>query len=462
MLETIDVLIIGAGGGAYPAAFRLADAGKRVVMVDPKGVMSGNCLAEGCVPSKAVREVAELYRRATRFERFGLTGAISVNYIGVLAHKDKVQRTRYSQHAQQLEKQSDRLRFIKGLARFQDAHTIVIESDQGEQVYRAAHIIIASGSEVFIPPIPGAELALTSHDLYAMNPTLQEIPKRLVVIGGGYIGLESATFFRAFGSAVTILERGENILSGMDPDFVAALVPLLDPAMLRITQVRVDAIERANDGSLKVRYSQDGKTTEIAADVVLLAAGRRPVLPVGLDAVGVAIARGYIVVDEMLRTSIQHIYACGDVNGRVPLFHAAVGQSLVAARNILGGNQPLDRFDFNSVPTTIFTLPAAAYIGQTRAALRQCGITALEASYAFARDTRAQILDETEGELRLFFEPGSLRLLGGWVIGLDAGQLIGQIGLALSRGLTARDLAAFCDQHPMASEGISMAARSLF
>lgn len=460
-MQRVDVITLGAGGGAYPAAFRLARAGRRVVMIDPKGVMSGNCLAEGCVPSKTVREVVELYRNASRYGQFGIHGEFTVDLDAVMTHKDHVQRTRYAQHAAELEPLSNRLSLVQGRARFVDTHTVIVESDRGEETYRAEHIIIASGAEVFVPPIPGAELCLTSSDLFALEARLRTLPKRLAVIGGGYIGLETATFFRALGAQVTILELMDQILPGMDPDFVDGILPLLDPAIRRITEARVEAVERTADQSLRVRYRRGDHEETVEIDAVLMAAGRRPVLPEGCERIDLHVERGRPIVDATLQTSLQHVFACGDVNGRVPLFHAAVGQSLVAARNILGG-KPLDYFDFDSVPTTIFTLPAASYVGRTRAPLKAHGIDVIEAAYDFAEDSRAQILDETEGELRLFFEPHNLRLLGGWVLGLDAAQLVGQIGLAVSKGLTARDLAAFCDQHPMASEGISKAARSLF
>lgn len=461
-MQHVDVITLGAGGGAYPAAFRLARSGRRVVMVDPKGVMSGNCLAEGCVPSKAVREVAELHRTGQRFEQFGLTGEIGVDFAKVMAHKDRVQRTRYTQHAAELEAIADRLTLVQGRARFQDAHTVIVESDRGEESWRAEHVIVASGADVFVPPVPGAELCITSHDLFSLKPSINTLPKRLTVIGGGYIGLETATFLRAFGVEVTVLEMMDQILPGMDPDFVSGLAPLLDPAIRCVTGARVEAIERAADDSLTVRYTLGERHETLAADAVLMAAGRHSVVPEGADVVGLQVEHGRIVADNALRTNLPQIYACGDVNGRVPLFHAAVGQSLVAARNILGGDIALDYFDFDAVPTTIFTLPAASYVGHTRAALKTLGIDAIEAAYAFAEDSRAQIFDETDGEIRLFFAPGSLRLLGGWVLGMDAGQLVGEIGLAVSKGLTARDLAAFCDQHPMSSEGISKAARQLF
>lgn len=461
-MHVIDVITLGAGGAAYPAAFRLARAGRRVVMVDPKGVMSGNCLAEGCVPSKAVREVAQHYSVARRFGRFGLMGDVHLDFAAVMAHKDHVQHTRYAQHAAELEPLADRLRLVQGRARFQDAHTVIVESERGEETYRAAHVVVATGADVFVPPVPGAELCLTSHDLFALQSGVQTLPARVVVIGGGYIGLETATILHTFGSQVTVLELAPQLLPGLDADFVAKLVGLLQPDIHRVTGARVENIARTADGSLSVRYSIRGRSETVGADAVLMATGRRPVLPEGVDAVGLQVERGHIVVDAALRTNVPNIYACGDVNGKVPLFHAAIGQSLVAAHNIMGGDAPMDYFDVEAVPTTIFTLPAGAYVGRTRTALKAHGVKALESVYDFAEDSRAQILDETSGELRLFFEPGSLRVLGGWVLGLDAGQLIGQIGLAVSKGLTARDLAAFCDQHPMANEGISKAARRLF
>lgn len=461
-MQRVDVITLGAGGGAYPAAFRLARAGRRVVMVDPKGLMSGNCLAEGCVPSKAVREVAEMYRTAQRSERFGITGEVGVDFAKIMKHKDRVQHTRYAQHAAELDRLAGRLNLVQGVARFQDAHTIVVESERGEETYYAEHVIVASGSDVFIPPVPGAELCLTSHDLFSVNPGMNVLPARLTVIGGGYIGMETATFLRAFGTEVTVLEMKDQILPGMDPEFVAGLAPLIDPSIRCITGARVEAIERTFDGAMAVRYRLGESSETLNSDAVLMAAGRHPVVPEGSEAIGLNLERGHIVVDAALRSSVPQVYACGDANGRVPLFHAAVGQSLVAAHNILGGRAPLDYFDFDSVPTTIFTLPTASYVGHTRAALKSRGLTPIEAAYTFAEDTRAQIFDETDGELRLFFKPGNMRLLGGWVLGLDAGQLIGEIGLAVAKGLTARDLAAFCDQHPMASEGISKAARQLF
>lgn len=460
-MNEVDTLTIGAGGGAYPAAFRLARAGQRVVMVDAKGIMSGNCLAEGCIPSKTVREGAALLRRVQRGGTFGLrAGPVKADYGGVVTHKDWVQELRYAQHAAELAELGERLQLVAGTATFLDPHTVEVERDGRRERYRASNILLASGSDISVPAIPGAELCLTSHDLFALHPALRQLPASLLIVGGGYIGLEVASIFRVFGVAVTVLEMMPQLLPGMDPDFAALLGSLLDPEIRVLLGARVHGVERS-PGGLRVAYERGGVTETAEAEQVLMAVGRHPVLPPGTAEVGIALDRGRPVINASLQTSLPHVYAPGDVNGRSMLFHSAVRQSLVAANNVLNGNRPCDAMDFEAVPTSIFTFPEAAFVGLTRAEARQRGVEVVEAAYAFEQDTRAQIMVEREGEVRLFFDPGSLRLLGGWVVGVDAANLIGEIGLAVSAHLTAYQLARFPDQHPMASEGIGKAARLL-
>ena len=459
--QSVDLLTIGAGGGGYPAAFRLARAGRQVVMVDTKGVMSGNCLSEGCVPSKAVREMAMHLKRHQRFQSFGIRGPATADYAGIVAHKDEVQNIRYTQHSQEIA-DAPRVTLLKGRARFVDPHTVVVETDKGEDRYVARNIIVATGTEVSIPPIPGAQYCLTSSDLYKLHSPVTKLPASMIVIGGGYIGLETASFFAAFGCKVTLLQRGERVLTRMDTGMVETLVPLLDTGITILLRAQVQAIEKSEKGFC-VRYRQDGMDKIVDSEQVLMAVGRHPVLPEGLGALDVEInARGYLVASEAMQTKLPHIYSCGDINGRVLLFHAAVRESLVAAHNILAGDVPLDYFDGTSVPTTVFTLPGASYVGITPTAAAINSTRLLTGTYHFADDARAQIFGEMRGGIRLFFDPDTLRVLGGWVVGIDAGNLIGEIGTAVASRLTARDLANFADQHPMGSEGISLAARSLF
>jgi dihydrolipoamide dehydrogenase len=456
----LDTITLGAGGGAYPAAFRLARAGRTVAMVDTKGVMSGNCLAEGCVPSKAVREVAAAYRRALRGEKMGLSGSVEVSYQRVLEHKSWVQRLRYQQHDAELVTLTDRLQLINGRAKLLDPHTVEVDSDGLVQRYSADSIVVATGSDISIPPIPGAADCITSRDLFALEASLTQLPERLIVVGAGYIGLEVASMLHTFGVEVEVLEMADQILPGMDPRFASLLASLLDPGIKIRLGARVDRIDPGPVGHV-VAYTTAGGAATATADEVLMSVGRHPVLPEGLADIGVAMEHGRPVISLALQTNLPHIYAAGDVNGRSMLFHSAVRQSLAAANCILTGNRPSDYVDFDAIPTTIFTFPEAAYVGLLPASAHGLGVDLLEASYSFEEDSRAQIIGEMEGEVRLFFAPGSLRLLGGWVVGIDAANLIGEIGTGVAAGLTAHQLARFADQHPMASEGIGKAARRL-
>ncbi|MGC9220474.1 MAG: dihydrolipoyl dehydrogenase [Solirubrobacteraceae bacterium] len=462
-VQHVDTITLGAGGGAYPAAFALASAGRDVVMVDTKGVMSGNCLAEGCVPSKAVYEMSQLRRRmaAAPVERAIGTLHAPVDYGGVVAWKDEVQEIRYRQHAAELDQAAEHLRLVQGTGRLLDAHTVEVSTDGVSEIFHADQIIIATGADVFVPPIPGAELCVTSTDLFALHPTVTALPKRLAVIGGGYIGLEAACMLQAFDSEVTVIQRTA-LLSGMDPDFVSLLAAGIDPSITVRLSSAVTAVTKQAGGGFTVHVRSGGTEDTVDADLVLMAVGRRPAIPEGAADLGLPMqGHGLAVEPSMQVPGHPHLYAPGDVNGRSMLFHSAVRQSLVAAHNILAGNHAVDRMDFDAVPTTIFTAPEGAYVGVTRASGAKRHQAVAEGAYVFKDDSRAQILGETYGEIRLFFDAESLRLIGGWVVGIDAAQLIGQIGEATAAGLTAYDLARFADQHPTAAEGIGKAARSL-
>jgi len=462
--QQVDVVTIGAGGGAYPAAFALAKAGRRVVMVDTKGVMSGNCLAEGCVPSKSVYEMAELRRRTAAVPVARALGRLTgpPDYAGVVAWKDEVQLKRYRQHAGELDAARPNLRLLKGAGRLLDAHSVEVTTDGSSEVFHADQVIIATGADVFIPPIPGAELCVTSRDLFALRPTTTALPRHLAVIGGGYIGLEVACMLHALGSEVMVIEALPELLAGMDPDFVSLVAAGIDPGITVRLSSAVTAVTRQAGGELTVRFKDGATEDSVDADLVLMAVGRRPVIPEGAAELGLPMAgHGLAVEASMQIPGYPHLYAPGDVNGRSMLFHSAVRQSLVAAHNILAGNHVVDRMDFDAVPATIFTSPQAAYVGITRALAAKRHVEVVEGAYALAHDARAQILGETYGEIRLFCNAESLRLLGGWVVGIDAAQLIGQIGEAVAAGLTAYDLARFADQHPTAAESIGKAARSI-
>uniref|UniRef100_A0A8J4M5X3 Dihydrolipoyl dehydrogenase n=1 Tax=Acidicaldus sp. TaxID=1872105 RepID=A0A8J4M5X3_9PROT len=456
---SVDVLILGAGGGGYPAAFRLHAAGRKVVMADPIGNLGGDCLAEGCVPSKAVREAGFARVAADRFAHFGLSGARpGMDWPSVLRHKDRVQNIRYAQHAAEIAKAG--LTLLKGRGRIIDDHRVEVTTEAGDVTrYHATNLILATGSTPHVLPIPGAELALTSHDVFRLNADLA-FPQRLVAIGGGYIGLETASMLQNLGARATVLEATGEILPGADADLARFLHIALARRMDLIVNAKVSAIQRDPQGGLLVRYESGGEPRTIAADCVLMATGRATVLPPGAETLGFR-AHGGITVDDHLRTALPHIYAPGDINGRSPLFHAAVCQSWLAAGDILSAGQGIAGMNFAAVPFTVFTEPEIAWVGLTTAEAAQQGIKAAVTVYDDRTDSRAQIFGETEGFIKLVFATATRRLIGAQVAGLDAAHIIAPLALAIAAESTAEALSAMAFPHPMLTEGINKAARSL-
>lgn len=457
----VDVLVLGAGGAGYPGAFFLANAGLSVLMVDRIGNLGGNCLAEGCVPSKAVREVALVRGLAECADRFGLRGGKpAVDWPAVLAHKDRVQNTRYAQHAQEIAQGA--VAFVHGSGAITGADRArIVAADGASREVRFRHLILATGSAPARLPIPGAELALTSHDLFRLGADLP-LPRHLVVIGGGYIGVETASMLQSLGVDCTVLEFAPQLLPGFDAELAALLHASLSQRVRIELSAKVLDIARAADG-YDVRFEQDGGARSVHGDAVLMATGRVPVLPEGVEHLGLALDRGHVVVDETLRTSNPRVWAPGDVNGRSMLFHSAVRQSLVAAHCIAAGGQAVDRMRFDAVPMTVFTEPELAHVGMTAAQAESAfGAAAVAVTrYDYAHDARAQIYAQTQGFIKLVFHRADALLLGAQIAGMDAAQLIAPLALALEQRLTAGALADTAFPHPMLSEGIAKAARAL-
>jgi dihydrolipoamide dehydrogenase len=448
----VDVLIIGAGGGAYPAAFRLAGSGKTVLMADPKGVLGGNCLYLGCIPSKTVRELIEINERSGRL----LGSKNHADFRLIQQHKDDVQQMRFDQHNREMS-EFQSLKFMKGKVSFTGKNSARVSTESEMIEVEFDYAIIATGTVVSRISFPGSDLCITSDDIFSFGSEIREIPKKMVIVGGGYIALEVADMFNALGTEVHLFVRTETILRNVDRDLVNIAYPLITPYRVHMnTTIRDITGQR---GNLKINYTENGADLNMEADEVLLAVGREGVVPEGLDLTGVKYSsRGIIEVNDTLQTNVSHIYSTGDITGRTPYFHAAVRESLVAANNILGDTT--DRMDFLNVPVSIFTYPPISYIGILRDEARKRGMDIAETSYAMSGDSRAQMYEEQDGEIRLFFERKTGRIVGGWVVGLDAPQLINEIGTAVFNSLTALEMSKFPDQHPTTNEGISKAARA--
>ena len=453
--QQANVVILGAGGGGYPAAFLLARAGLRVVMVDPIGNLGGNCLAEGCIPSKAVREASLVRARAEKYGVFGLSGPVpDTNWRGILAHKDRVQNIRYRQHRETIHTSS--VFFHAGIGRILDEKLVEVETADESLRYIFKHLIVATGSRPRPSALPGAQLAITSSDLFRLSADLP-FPRRLVILGGGYIGVEVASMLNNLGAQVTLLQRAERLLPGVDPTISHALYAGLSQRVRVELSAEATGIEKVAEG-LQVRYCQRGQEHAIVGDTVLMATGRESVLPEGMQALGLERSQAP-TVNDCLQTGNPRVYAPGDVNGRNTLYHSAVRQSLVAAHAILAGGLPVDRMDFESVPFTVFSEPEVAWVGLTEQQARERYGCIEIAHYDYAVEPRAQIFDEMQGFIRLIFACQTSRLVGAQVVGLDAAQLIAPLTLAVNQGLGADALTEVVFPHPMIHEGINKAAR---
>ncbi|AAK41778.1 dihydrolipoyl dehydrogenase [Saccharolobus solfataricus] len=452
-----DVVVIGAGGAGYHGAFRLAKAKYNVLMADPKGELGGNCLYSGCVPSKTVREVIQTAWRLTNIANV----KIPLDFSTVQDRKDYVQELRFKQHKRNMS-QYETLTFYKGYVKIKDPTHVIVKTDEGKEIEaETRYMIIASGAETAKLRLPGVEYCLTSDDIFGYKTSFRKLPQDMVIIGAGYIGLEIASIFRLMGVQTHIIEMLDRALITLeDQDIVNTLLSILK---LNIKfNSPVTEVKKIKDDEYEVIYStKDGSKKSIFTNSVVLAAGRRPVIPEGAREIGLSISKTGIVVDETMKTNIPNVFATGDANGLAPYYHAAVRMSIAAANNIMANGMPVDYVDVKSIPVTIYTIPSLSYVGILPSKARKMGIEIVEAEYNMEEDVSAQIYGQKEGVLKLIFERGSMRLIGAWMIGVHSQYLINELGLAVAYGLNAKQLASFAEQHPSTNEIISYTARKV-
>jgi dihydrolipoamide dehydrogenase len=262
------------------------------------------------------------------------------------------------------------------------------------------------------------------------------------------------------GSRVTLIERSDRLLTDMDPQIVDRLTGMLPEMNINLNN-EVKSIEKYGDRFKTIIVNENGEKSAITSDIVMMATGREPLIPQGTEERGIEVTRKGITVNSSMQTNIPHIYATGDVNGITPLFHAAKRQSLVAAANIMAGDTQVERFDSDSVPFTLFSIPNMSFVGITPQVARERNIDYSTATYHMIDDSMAEIHNETCGEITMIFDR-NLKIIGGYIIGNDAGNLINEIALGIHKGLNARDFAEMAHQHPMTFEGLDSAARKLF
>ena len=457
-----DVLVLGAGPGGYSAAFRAADLGLKTVLVERYAALGGVCLNVGCIPSKALLHVAAVMDEAAHFADLGVSfGKPAVDLAKLRAHKSKVVGKLTGGLAAMAK--ARKVSVLRGYGSFLDPHHLEVEVTQGDGqdktgkkiVVRFKHAIIAAGSmPVKLPFVPDDPRIVDSTGAL----TLPAIPKRMLVIGGGIIGLEMATVYSTLGTRIEVVEMLDGLMQGADRDLVNVWrkfnAARFDQVMLKTKTVAVEATPKG----IKVKFEGEQAPAEPQVyDLVLVGVGRSPNgNKIGADKAGIAVnQRGYIAVDKQMRTNVAHIYAIGDVVGQPMLAHKAVHEAHVAAEAAAGQKSI---FDARVIPSVAYTDPEVAWVGLTEDEAKKQGIKIGVGKFPWAASGRAIANGRDEGFTKLIFDHESHRLLGGGIVGTHAGDLIGELALAVEMGADAVDFGKTIHPHPTLGESMGMAA----
>jgi len=459
MATPTDLVVIGAGPGGYTAAFYAADRGLKVTLIDRELNPGGVCVYRGCIPSKALLHVAKLLDEARHASAWGVTfGDPKIDVNKLRTFKDNVVK-QLTSGTGQLAK-ARKITYIRGWATITSPTTLdVAKVDGGTEQVTFAHAIVAVGSQP--SKVPG--LSLDSPRIMDSTSALdlQDVPKTLLVIGGGYIGLELGSVYAALGSKVTVVEMTAGLLPGADRDLVAVLQKRIEKiceAVLLNTKV-VGVTER-KDGLAVAFEDHNLARREQVFDKVLVSVGRRPLSMPGLDKTKAEVdQRGFIKVDARRRTAEPTIYAIGDIVGEPMLAHKASHEGRVAVQAILGEDVV---FEPAAIPAVVFTDPELAWAGLTETEAQKQGRKVEIAKFPWAASGRALTLDRTDGLTKLVIEPGSERVLGVGIVGPGAGEMIAEGTLAIEMGAVASDLALTIHAHPTLSETVMESAETFF
>jgi dihydrolipoamide dehydrogenase len=448
-----DVIVIGAGPGGYVCAIRCAQLGLRTACVEGNATLGGTCLNIGCIPSKAMLHASELYHEAhTNFDKMGLVGAAPTIDVSKLQGYKQATVDSNTKGIEFLFKKN-KVDWLKGWGKIVGPGEVSVDGTS----HKAKSVVIATGSEV--TPLKGVtidEKAIVSSTGALVLP---EIPKRLVVIGAGVIGLELGSVYARLGSEVTVLEFLDQITPGMDLELCKTLQKLLTKQGLKI--VLGAAVQSADptDGGVRVTYKlrKDDSDASLDADVVLVATGRRPYTEgLGLDALGIAVSpRGQIEVDARWQTSVPGIYAIGDAIAGPMLAHKAEDEGMAVAETIAGQH---GHVNYGVIPSVIYTSPEVASVGQTEEQLKEAGRAYKVGKFPFLGNARAKSYLMGDGFVKLLADKETDRILGAHIIGPQAGELIAEVCVAMEFGAAAEDMARTCHAHPTCSEAVREAA----
>lgn len=455
--SNFDLIVIGAGPGGYVAAIRAAQLGLKTACVEKRGTLGGTCLNVGCIPSKALLHSSEKYEEAQgHLAEHGVkVGKVELDLKALMARKDKV--------VEDLTKgigflfKKNKVTNITGAARISKPGEVVVTTDGKDATYTATNILIATGSDV--APLPGVEIDENRIVSSTGALALSKVPEHLVVVGGGYIGLEMGSVWRRLGSKVTVVEFLDAIVPNMDAEVGKAMHKTLEKQGMEFklgTKV-TGAISTKSKVTLTVEPAAGGGAEDIACDVVLVSIGRKPFTEgLGLEEAGVAMDdRGVIQVDGNFKTNVDGIYAIGDVIPGAMLAHKAEEEGIACVERLAG---QATHINYDAIPSVVYTWPEAASVGRTEEQLKADGVEYSKGSFPFMANSRARANGDTDGFVKILADAATDEVLGVHIIGPDAGTMIAELALAMEFGASSEDIARTCHAHPTLNEAVKEAA----
>jgi dihydrolipoamide dehydrogenase len=449
-----EVVVLGAGPGGYTAAFRAADLGMKTALIERWPQLGGVCLNVGCIPSKALLHAAKVIEEAEAMGSAGVQfGKPQIDAVKLREWKNKVVG-RLTGGLATLAKQR-KVEVIRGTGKFVSPHELEITGDGGARRVSFAQCIIAAGSESLrLPNLPDDPRIIDSTGALELD-----LPQRMLVVGGGIIGLEMATVYDALGVKVSVVELTDGLMPGCDRDLVRPLERRIAKRYERIMiKTKLSKVEAAKEG-LRVRFEAEQKLEPQVYDRVLIAVGRSPNgRTIGADAAGVLVnERGFVPVDRQMRTNVPHIFAIGDVAGAPMLAHKASHEGKLAAEVAHGEKRA---FDARVIPSVAYTDPEVAWVGLTETDAKVKGTAYEKATFPWVASGRSLTLGRDDGMTKLLFDPATHRIVGGGIVGPNAGDLIAEVALAIEMGSDAADLGLTIHPHPTLSETIMFAAEA--
>ena len=459
MTDKFQAVVIGGGPGGYVCAIRLAQLGLKTACIESRGSLGGTCLNVGCIPSKSLLNLSEEFHNAQSLSNKGIEiGEVKLNLSKMMKNKDKAV-TILTKGVEFLLKKN-KVTYFKGTGSFKSKNDIVIkDNDNKETIIQTENTIIATGSvPVSLPGVEIDEKVIVS-STGALK--LEQVPKKMVVVGGGYIGLEMGSVWSRLGSEVHVVEFLDHITPGMDKEISSEFMKILKKQGINFhMQHKVEKIKKSNNNVIVSTLNENGTKKDFECDVVLISVGRKPNTEgLNLQKIGVELdEKKRVKTDKNFKTNQNNIYAIGDVISGPMLAHKAEDEGIAVAENIAGQS---GHVNYDTIPGVIYTSPEVASIGKTEEQLKDLKINYKIGKFSFMANSRAKAIDDTEGFVKILADEKTDKVLGAHLIGPHAGELIGEIGIAMEFGASSEDIARTCHAHPTFSEAVKEAALSV-